>query len=242
VAEKRARVTSIQTIARDVVQIDAAMVDPPAIEFQAGQFLSFRIDETGDERRAWTIASFAERTDGFELVVRLLPHRAGSDYVRALRPGSELAFTGPVGRFTPDLAHDGDVVFAATGSGIAAALPMLHEILGRPETGRVLLYWGLRRQEDVYWRDRLEAEAARSARFAWHICLSQPDPGWEGVEGRITGHIVRQVEVAPRLERPVFYVVGNGDMIRELKHELVARGIDRKRQIRVEEFYPATEP
>ena len=44
------------------------------------------------------------------------------------------------------------------------------------------------------------------------------------------------VEV-PALDRPVFYLVGNGAMIKELKAELQARGVDRKRQIRNEAFF-----
>ena len=37
--------------------------------------------------------------------------------------------------------------------------------------------------------------------------------------------------------RPTFYLVGNGAMIRELKTELVQRGVDRKAQIRNEAFF-----
>ncbi len=41
----------------------------------------------------------------------------------------------------------------------------------------------------------------------------------------------------PSFEKPVFYLVGNGAMIKELKAALQERGIDRKRQIRNEAFF-----
>lgn len=241
-AEKRARVRTIRELAPSVLLCDFEMIDPRAMAFRPGQFISIRMSPDGRVRRSYTIASFPERADRFELVVKLVPSGMGSEFFRALRPGDEIGFTGPMGFFVPDPAHPGDVVFVATGSGIAAALPMIHEILGRPpevEGGRVLLYWGLRRAEDVFFRDRLDAEVSRSPRFAYHVCLSRPEPGWTGTEGRVGAHVLAAL---PRLDRPVFYLVGNGDMIRDLRQALVDRGVDRKRQIHVEVFYPAAEP
>jgi CDP-4-dehydro-6-deoxyglucose reductase, E3 len=241
-AEKTARITGVETLAHEVLLFRAEMVEPAELRYRAGQFLSIRIDATGNVRRSYSIASAPDRPDAFELLVKVVPGGAGSELFLGLAPGDEIHFTGPMGFFVCDLAHAGDAVFAVTGSGIAAALPMIEEALARPaelERGRVLLYWGLRSEEDLYWQDRLAALAAASPRFAYHVCLSRPGPTWTGVNGRITRHVL---DALPNLDRPVFYVVGNGSMIRDLKKELMDRGVDRKRQIRVEVFYPASEP
>ena len=65
--------------------------------------------------------------------------------------------------------------------------------------------------------------------------MSRPEPGWTGKVGRINSYVLE----AP-FDRPVYYLVGNGNMVRDLKAALVERGVDRKKQIRVEVFYPAT--
>jgi ferredoxin-NADP reductase len=145
-----------------------------------------------------------------------------------------------MGFFVLELAHPGDVVFAATGSGIAAALPMIAETLARPsETGRVFLYWGMRDQAELYWLDRLEKLA--HPRLEIHICLSRPEadlpPGGPLQRGRITTPVLEKV---PSLAKPIVYLVGNGDMVKELRDGLLASGMDRRRQIRTEVFYPAT--
>ena len=63
--------------------------------------------------------------------------------------GDRRRMTGPHGFFVLDAAHAGDVVFGATGTGIAAVMPMLGE-LGRrpraaaPEARRYIVYWGVR--------------------------------------------------------------------------------------------------
>ena len=47
----------------------------------------------------------------------------------------------------------------------------------------------------------------------------------------------RNEACAPPLRQPTFYLVGSGAMIRDVKAGLVARGVDRKRQIRNEVFF-----
>ncbi len=240
-AEKIAHIASIKTIAPDVLEVDARMAEPGALRYRAGQFVSIRFPAgVKDDRRSYSISSEATRTDGFELLVKLLEGGLASRWFEGAKPGDALHFTGPMGFFTPDLEHAGDALFAATGSGIAAALPMIADVVARPpdqERGRVILWWGLRHAEDLYWRDRLDALAAKSSRFSYRIALSKPTADWPGERGHITEHVLR---AAPALDSPVFYIVGNGDMIRDVKTGLLSLGVDRKKQIRTEIFYPAS--
>ncbi len=238
-AEKTARVTAVTGLAPGVLQVELDFLDPSAFTYRAGQFVSIRLDDVGGVRRSYSIASHPSRAGGFELLVKLVPGGLGSAYFERLRPGDVVSFTGPMGFFVPDFAHAGDVVFAATGSGIAAAVPMLQELLPRAsEHGRVQLYWGLRHHEDLYWQDRLTALAALApGRFEPHLSLSAQPPhaGWPGLAGRITPHVLA---TPAELVKPVYYLVGHEDMIREVKAGLLAQGIDRKRQLRSEIFYP----
>jgi CDP-4-dehydro-6-deoxyglucose reductase len=238
--EKHAEITSIAEVAPEVLLIEAVMTEPTELAFRAGQFISVRVDAGGRVHRPYSIASTPDDRSGFELLVKLLPGGVASTFVRGLHAGDSLDFSGPQGFFTCDPAHPGDVVFAVTGVGMAAALPLAATTLARPdETRPVRLYWGLRHAEDVFWRDRLDALAAASPRFSYEIFLSSPGAGWPGAQGRITSHLL---DALPSLSQPTFYAVGNGAMIQELKKELVARGIDRKKQFHSEQFYGFEEP
>ena len=98
--------------------------------------------------------------------------------------------------------------------------------------GAGCFYWGVRHEEDFFARAEIEA-LCRETDCHLVLFLSDPPQGWTGARGRITPAILDEL---PRLASPTFYLVGNGAMITELKRELVARGINRKKQIRTEAF------
>jgi ferredoxin-NADP reductase len=165
----------------------------------------------------------------------VIPEGKASDYLMALPLGTTVALTGPHGFFVLDARHAGDVVFGATGTGIAAVMPMLGELARRPanERGRVIVLWGLRQPSDLFARDEIDAlAAAAGAELAIHLTAAGPE--WTGARGRITPALLERL---PDLAMPTFYLVGNGAMITELKRELISRGVNRKTQIRTEAFF-----
>lgn len=208
----------------------------PELRFRPGQFISVNVGTDADNNpilRSYSIASPPERRGELALVLRLLPDGVGSRFFDGLRLGEPIRFTGPMGFFVNELAHTGDVVYVATGTGIAPLLPMIAETLRRAETGRVLLFWGLRAEADLFYQDEISALSTRHPRFSHHIYLSQPQ-GFYRLRGRVTGPVLEQL---PSLREPTFYLCGNGQMIEELKAGLQDRGVSRKRQIRTEAFF-----
>jgi ferredoxin-NADP reductase len=217
------------------MEICLALVSPARLQFQAGQFVSLLVgvDRSGRERRrCYSIASRSDRGESLRFIVRSLSAGDTADFWNALPLGAELEMTGPDGCFVLDEHHAGDVLFAATGTGLAPVLPMLCELARRREPGRRHVYWGVRNERDLAFLDEV-VSACDSARATLHVYLSQPGPEWSGPRGRITNAVL---EALPQLTAPTFYVVGHGAMIDELKRGLVARGVDRQRQIRTEGY------
>jgi ferredoxin-NADP reductase len=239
---KRARVVAITPLAEGVFEWRLRMVDPPALSFRGGQYVSLDsgLDAHGlPQRRAYSIVSPATEPGGLTLCAKLLPGGLGSRLLGELEVGDEVDFTGPMGMFVLDLAHPGDVVFAATGTGITPFLPMLHELLARDERGDVLLFWGLRSQADRFYQEELQALATRYPRLTYRLSLSRPKGHWDGERGRITPRILAAL---PALKDPVFYLAGNGAMIEELRASLIASGVPRRRRIHTEAFFEASPP
>jgi ferredoxin-NADP reductase len=232
----RAALVSRTPLCEGIVDYRFSLVAPPALGFAAGQFvtLSVGMDARGvDLRRSYSIASPSDAGHTLRFILRLVPGGPGSNFFEGLAIGAEVAMTGPHGFFVLDAQHPGDVVFGATGTGIAAVLPMLEELAIRGAEGRRLVYWGLRHEDDLFLRAEIEAGCAQAG-AELHIHLSRPSPAWQGAHGRITAAILSAL---PNLVRPTFYLVGNGVMITELKRALISRGVERKKQIRTESFF-----
>jgi CDP-4-dehydro-6-deoxyglucose reductase len=230
------RLARRSTLAADVVEVELSLVEPERLAFRAGQFVTLSVgkDPAGhDLRRSYSIASRSDRGESLRLILRMVAGGPGSDFFAGLALGDLVRMTGPHGFFVLDDHHAGDVVFAATGTGIAPVLPMLAELAGRAESGRRLVYWGMREDGDLFAPEEVAATCA-AAGATLRTYLSRPSAGWAGLRGRITPAVL---EALPGLDTPTFYIVGNGAMIQELKSGLMERGIDRKKQIRTEAFF-----
>jgi ferredoxin-NADP reductase len=230
------RLASRSTVATDVVDLVFEVVKPERLAFQAGQFLTLTVgtDANGQTlRRSYSIASMSHEGNVLRFLIRVIPGGVASDFFIHLPVGHEVDMTGPHGFFVLAPHHPGDVVFAATGTGLAPVLPMLGELSRRDEPGRRIVYWGLRQESDLFVPGEVEqlCTAAGANLFTY---LSQPTAAWAGLRGRITPHVLEGVT---SLLAPTFYLVGNGAMISEIKTGLVAAGVDRRKQIRTEAFF-----
>src|SRR5690348_2250279 len=104
-----------------------------SFDFKPGQFvtLDLPIHEKINKRwRSYSIASWPDGTNVFELVIVLLEQGAGTTYLfNEIFEGSELSFRGPQGVFTLPDVIDTDLYFISTGTGIAPFRSMTHHIL-----------------------------------------------------------------------------------------------------------------
>jgi ferredoxin-NADP reductase len=226
----------VRAVSRAHGVIEYVLKTDEPLRFRPGQFVSVRVGTDSDGNhilRSYSIASPPGR-DELSLILKLIAGGPGSEFFKSLQPGQPVHFTGPMGFFVLDLMHTHDVVFGVTGVGITPVLPMLEELAKREERGRIRLYWGNRHADDLFWLDELTAVQERCPRLCVEIFLSGDAASWTGRRGRITQAVLDEL---PTFDKPVFYLVGNGAMIRELKGELVNRGVDRKRQIRNEAFF-----
>jgi methane monooxygenase component C len=230
------RLRSRVAVAADTYDLWFDVLEPPRVVFKAGQFVTLPVgtDSTGQAlRRSYSIASMSDRGEELRFLIRAIPGGVATDLFLRMAPGTEVPMTGPHGFFVLSEHHPGDVVFGATGTGVAAVMPMLGELIARPEPGRRLLFWGLRHESDLFVVSEIEA-LCRAANTELLVHLSRPSEAWTGLRGRITPAVLQAL---PTLQAPTFYLVGNGAMISELKTGLVKAGVDRKKHIRTEAFF-----
>ena len=218
-------------VARDTWMYRLALAEP--LPFVAGQFVNLQVPgaRPRGERSYSVWSSPADAHTHLDLCIKLFEGGAASEYLRGSRVGDPMAVRGPFGVFTlaPDAA---EVVFVATATGLAPFRSMLEVAVAEGDRRPFRLYFGVRSQEDLFALTDLERYARLLPDFAYTVCLSRAEPGWEGYRGRVTA------AVAERHPAPTehVYLCGNGAMIEETRALLKERGLDRKR-IHVERYY-----
>ncbi len=202
-------------IAKDVFEIH--LEKPAGFAFTAGQFIQFRIPE-GDKiwLRSYSMAS-APHEEVLVFCAKVYPTGKASARFQAANPGDVIEFQGPVGRFVS--AAPTPLVLIATGAGLAPIMSIIRdELFVKKNPERIHLLFGVRKQEDVFWKQELEALQAQFPHFSFDLTLSQPESEWGGKQGRVTAHLVDAINANAH-----YFLCGNLEMVKEVKQLLIER-------------------
>ena len=221
----QAQVERIRDLTHDVREIELRLKEPPAIAFKAGQFVSFEVGRDALNRtivRPYSIASQPSQRERVLLLLNLVPGGPGSTYLFSLRVGDETQFKGPTGAFYLRDDPARDILFVATATGIAPLRSMLYALSERGFPRPVTLYWGLRSQRDLYYKDELEALASAHPNFSFITTLSRPEDDWTGERGRVTPLVETRIASVQNL---AVYLCGNEGMIKDVTAVLQKKGL-----------------
>jgi NAD(P)H-flavin reductase len=194
------------------------LLEPNAINFAAGQYVSLKVAERG-ERRSYSIATTPDVTHGIGLLVEMIPQGLGSDYLTTTSIGSEVEIVGPLGRFVvhePDPTTESQRLFIATGSGIVPIWSMIHDLLlNKHETAPVRLHWGMKKESDLFWIDHLERLRAVYSNFVYDIVLSRGSESWELCQGHVQDCLDRDFPNGS-LAKWAGYVCGSPEIVEDI--------------------------
>jgi len=224
--EREATVVSNTVVAPGITHLVLAV--PDDFTFHAGQYVQLRIpDPEGAEGvfRAYSIASDPAIRGTLELAVKLVPGGLGSPWLHARRPGDVLAFTGPYGEWRLDPDPAVGLLLVGGGVGLTPLRAILHEAAARCPDKPVHFFFGARTGDDLFWRDTLDALAARLPRGSATFALSHEPTGspWTGARG----FVHEAVDAAWEPEGPVqVFLCGPPPMIDALRPVLDDRGVD----------------
>jgi glycine betaine catabolism B len=204
-------------------------------DFQPGQFitLDLPIHEKPNKRwRSYSIASWPDGTNVFELLIVLLEGGAGTQYLfNEIHEGSELTFRGPQGVFVLPEVIEQDIYLICTGTGIAPYRSMLHDLKIHKTPHRdIYLIYGTRTQNDLLYLEEMRRMEQEVEHFKYIPTLSREK--WEGCCGYVhaiyENMIHEKMNGSQELPPSLFYLCGWKQMIDEAKERLLKLGYDRK--------------
>jgi ferredoxin/flavodoxin---NADP+ reductase len=185
-------------------------------------------------RRAYSIASGNVDRGELEFLIALVPDGALTPRLYALKPGAPL-FVGPkiVGMFTlDDVPSENDLLFVATGTGLAPYMSMLRSNFCFGCRHRTSVIHGARNSWSLGYRPDLEALEKAELNFSYLPVVSRPENEtlpWQGATGRVTspfddGSIETLLGRPFNTEKLSVFLCGNPAMVIDLIERLTAMG------------------
>lgn len=200
--------------------------------FVGGQYLIFDTGLVRGEKRvkrAYSLLSADADQLRFQIAVQKVPDGAGSALLHELRPGSELQFSGPWGKFLPDDARPRRTLLLATDSGITALLGLARGRGFAPQRPLAQLLW-LRDEAAGFLPVELVEQACADLGVR---CGIRPLPAPHRPERlEAAKAALREVSPAPDCA----FLSGDGLLLHALRDELAAAGAD-PANVRVEAFF-----
>ncbi len=224
-------------------------IEVPELEvfdFKPGQFvtLDLPIHEKPNKRwRSYSIASWPNGSNVFELSIVILPDGAGTNYLfNEVKVGTELTFRGAAGVFTlPDVLET-DVFLICTGTGIAPFRSMVQHVIRQNIPHKKMhLVFGCRKFGDALFASEMKDTMHQDPDFNFYTAYSREEPGNYdhlvriGYVHQVYEEICKQQMVSDPensgsqiLKPAAFYLCGWKGMVDEAKNRILAMGYDKK--------------
>lgn len=213
------RISALTRVADGIMKVTLRL--PPSSEFTfiPGQYIEL-IGGNGI-RRSYSLASAEIFDNSFDLHVRHVDGGEMSTYLfRDAKPNDLLRLNGPLGTFFLRETAGIDLIFLATGTGIAPVKAMLGWLSTLPKAKSpksVAVFWGMRHEKDFY----LDPPSVCSSYEYTPVC-SRSEEGWRGARGYVQDACL---SLRPDLKNAAVYACGSMAMIQDARRALLSKGL-----------------
>jgi CDP-4-dehydro-6-deoxyglucose reductase len=214
-----ARISCIEKIGTDVLQVRLRLPPNTQFSFLAGQYIEV-IGPSGF-KRSYSLANAPMPDNQLQLHIRAVHGGVMSDYwFKQAKVNDLIRINGPLGSFFTRSLAGMHLVFLATGTGIAPIKAMLEQLSQKASVEKPLtasVYWGGRRPQDLYtdpreWYSNLQ----------YVPVLSRAPDDWTGKRGHVQTALISD---RPNLKITVVYACGSELMVQSAKSELILAGL-----------------
>jgi CDP-4-dehydro-6-deoxyglucose reductase len=212
-----------EPLAHDVMRVMLKLPDTQRLQFLAGQYLEFLLEN--GKRRAFSIANAPHDDEFIELHIRHVEGGAFTDFVfDSLKDKTVLRIEAPLGTFTLREESDRPMLFIAGGTGFAPIKGMLEHAFFTGIRRPMTLYWGVRSRRDLYLPDLPEEWMAEHDNFRFVPVLSEPDANWTGRTGFVHDAVLQDIDNVPEYD---VYMAGPPVMVTSASDAFEQKGLSR---------------
>lgn len=216
-----AKVKQNLTLTHDVFELTLETKED--FNFNAGQFINIKIND--GEKVCFRAYSIASRPEGkqLKLCIKKIDGGRGSTWLQSLKADDEIVFLGPSGKLTFQTSGK-KIIFVATGTGVAPFAGIIEDELLKKNRQDMELYFGLRHEKDIFYKDKFEKLALENANFHFYLTISRPETAdYKGQTGRVTG-LLESLTIDK--ENTEVFICGLKDMLQEVNGIFLKKGLD----------------
>jgi len=213
------RISSLEKLAPDVLKAVLRLPPNVVLNFIPGQYID--VIGPGGIRRSYSLANAPKTDNTLELHIRAVNNGVMSQYwFNQAAVNDLLRLHGPQGTFFLRNIAKRDLIFLATGTGLAPVKAMLEALPGLASDQRpssITVMWGARHEHDLYF----DVTSLRGIQTYIPV-LSQANGRWLGERGYIQEVLLRYM---PDLRNAAIYACGSVGMIHGAKQLLADSGL-----------------
>lgn len=215
------RVQRLVRLADDVMALYLKLPATQRMPFLAGQYLDILLKN--GKRRSFSMANAPHDDELIELHVRRVEGGYFTSFVfEQLKEKDLLRIEGPHGSFFFDEESDKPIIAMAGGTGLAPIKSILEHMVHTENPRPVHLFWGVRRQRDLYLPDLPGELQQQLPQLRYTPVLSEPEPDWAGERGWVHEAVLRHY---PDLSAYEVYTCGPPPMIEAARPAFAAAGL-----------------
>ncbi|MFD2261394.1 2Fe-2S iron-sulfur cluster-binding protein [Lacibacterium aquatile] len=215
----KAKVVAIDAPVPDVRRLVLRPAEP--LPFKAGQYSELTFGSCSP--RAYSMASHPNDEE-LEFHIRILPGGQASGYVaEKLQVGDSVDIDGPFGQAFYRSTHEGPILCAAGGTGLAPVLSIVRTALQENPDRQVHLFFGLRSRANVYAEELLRSMQQTYGNFRTDIILANKEEHEECRSGFVHDAIANDWNSLAGFK---VYAAGPPPMIDALTRTVVSLGLE----------------
>ena len=211
------KIDLISKISANIIELQLRI--PPNISFRylSGQYINII---KGDYKRSYSIAAKSS-TSNLVFFIKNYGDGKFSNYLfNEAKINDLLRIEGPIGTFFYRNTPKKNIIFLATGTGIApvkAILEQLDENNSEVKDKNIYLFFGGRTEDDLFWKPNF-----KNIEVKYIPVLSRSNADWDGAKGYVQD-VVLSKEI--QLSDSVLYACGSENMIRDSRDLFIKNGL-----------------
>jgi len=224
-----AQITAIIPATPSIHVLRLAIPDP-AFRFLPGQWVEFIIEVDGATHTSgYSITTSPIHEGGIELAIRASARHPVARWVHErARVGDPVRISQGQGPFVylPEMSDN--VVLIGGGVGITPLLSIFRHVRDAQLPTRVHLLYSVSDSREILFRDEIEAATHAHDNLHASITVTQPDPNWHGLTGRVDPLKLHALEVP---DDTLYYLCGPKGMVEDMSTLLHDLGVPMSRII-----------